>query len=598
MNIKVDQLALKLGLGLFVLALVIRMVGIDWGLPGAERHHSYHPDEEIVLIYSQRVEPAKLQFTPGFYNYGTFFLTLNRVASDMVVAYGGGPQKEDGSDRPEAMGRLIRAGRNLSALAGAGLAWIGFLLLYRRTHLFGAVAGGAALAIAPALTIHSRFMTVDVMATFFAAVSIYWATRLIPRADEEDESLPWLKFAVLSGVFAGLSAGTKYTGILALVVVAVVALMGVKDKAVALKAVGTAVGLGCFVFLLTTPGMVLEADKFWTDFQYEITHTQTGHGLVFAGTAPGWVMQFSQLMTGMGIFTVLMGLAGMIWACRKGYAWMVGPVVFLVLIYVLIGKSEVKFLRYTFPMMPVVAMGFGWLVGECHAGGTKWGRAVVAFGILALGGLGGGAVGVITSSGWMTGEDSRMAMARKIKEKGYEGIGLASDPWFYSPTLYPQINAGPYMGPKYRFEAMASATDPSVLRYLPPEIGERFDFDVRLLDELKPEAVVFSSFEMEGVQRMLESGKVPEEFKLQVDRYREFIDKLRQDYAITAVTGADMVPRGEAGVEPAIHPYQKVHDLMYVRPILYLWERKTDLPTTSNGTSTTFEPSAAPANTP
>lgn len=596
-SFKVDSLAFGVGFALFVVSLLIRLYGIDWGLPNQDRHHSYHPDEEIVLIYSQAVEPAKFNFTPGFYNYGTFYLTMNRVASDVIQAYGGGIQKEDGSDRPEAVGRLIRAGRNLSALAGAGLAWVGFLLLYRRTHLLGAIASGLALAVAPALVIHSRFMTVDLLATFFAAVSILWATKLVAVEGEEGEPA-WLKVASLSGLFAGLSAGTKYTGILALGVFVVIAALTIKDRSLLAKAAGAAVGVGLLTFFLTTPGMLLESDKFWTDFRYEMTHTSTGHGLVFAGTAPGWVLQFSQLMTGMGILTVLMGLFGLGWGARQKVAWLIGPLVFLVVVYVLIGRAEVKFLRYTFPMMPVVAMGFGWLVGECHRGGTKWGRAVVAFAILALGGLGGGLVNVVTASGWMAGEDPRMAMARTIRERGLNTVGLASDPWYYSPTLYPEINGGPYLGPQYRFEAMAATSDPRVLRFLPADINERFDFDSRLLEEFQPEAVVFSSFEMEGVQRMLESGNVPEEFRLQVDRYKAFLDRLRADYEIAAVAGADLTDVGGGRMEPAIHPYQKVHDLMYVRPILYLWERKTDSATTSSGTSTTSEPSAEPANTP
>lgn len=608
MKIKADPLALKVGLVLFVAALVIRLLGIDWGLPNMTRYNSLHPDEDVVLLYSQQIQPAKFKFTPGFYNYGTFYLTICRICSDVVDGYGGGVQEKDGSDFPVANAHKIRAGRNISALAGAGLAWVVFLLLYRRTHILGAIAAGVSIALAPGLVVHSRFMTVDMTATFFAALSMYWATRLWPYADDDEEAVvPWMKYAILSGVFAGLSAGTKYTGILALVPLVVIAYLVLKNSGgwgQIAKVAGAGVGAGILTFLITTPGMVLEAGQFWKDFGYEISHSQQGHGLVFAGTAPGWVEQFSNLLTGYGIVAGLIGLFGLGMAVKNikknPQAWvLVGCGTFLLLTYILVGKSEVKFLRYTFPMMPVVAMGFGWLVGEGHKAGTPMGRAGVALAIVSLGGLGGGAIGVVTVTNWMSSEDPRTTMAKVIQEQGIKTLGLASDPWFYTPTLYPLANAGPFVGEKARYEAMVAAKDPQVFRYMPPDPRERFDFDVRLLTEIKPEAVVFSSFEMEGLQRMLESGNIPEEYKLQVDRYKSFIDELRKDYDVTDVTGATMVEAGpDKHLEPSFSPYQRIHDMMYIRPVLYLWRLKTDLQNPSSGTSTTSEPSAEPASTP
>ncbi|MEZ5163143.1 MAG: phospholipid carrier-dependent glycosyltransferase [Fimbriimonadaceae bacterium] len=168
---KVDPKRLRIGLIIFVVALLIRLAGMTWGLPNEKRFHSLHPDEEVVLAYSQAVEPAKLKFTPGFYNYGTLYLTMVRVTTDIVGGYGGGAQKEDGSDQYQARANFILAGRWLSVLAGAGMAWVIFALLVRRTHPLGAILGGASIGIAPALVTHSRFMTVDVVATFFLTAS-------------------------------------------------------------------------------------------------------------------------------------------------------------------------------------------------------------------------------------------------------------------------------------------------------------------------------------------------------------------------------------------------------------------------------------------
>ncbi len=51
----------------FLAALAIRLPGIGWGLKNDLHNQSYHPDEEVIYWASQRVEPAKLKFTPGFY---------------------------------------------------------------------------------------------------------------------------------------------------------------------------------------------------------------------------------------------------------------------------------------------------------------------------------------------------------------------------------------------------------------------------------------------------------------------------------------------------------------------------------------------------
>src|SRR5437763_667705 len=70
-----------IGVAIFALSLGLRLIGITWGLPNALHYDSYHPDEPINWAASQRIDPAHLQFVPGFYNYGTFFLTASKIAS-------------------------------------------------------------------------------------------------------------------------------------------------------------------------------------------------------------------------------------------------------------------------------------------------------------------------------------------------------------------------------------------------------------------------------------------------------------------------------------------------------------------------------------
>lgn len=584
-----DSLAVKIGVGLFLVSLLIRLIGIDWGLPNEKRYHSLHPDEEIVWMYSQQIEPAKLDFMPGFYNYGTFFLTITKITSDVVTAYTGGV-KEDGSNASEVLGRVIKGGRIVSAMAGSALAWVVFLILYKRTHIVGAIAAGASIALAPGLVVHSRFMTVDVFATFLMALSVLWSCKLIKEADGHSSLV---KAAIWAGVFAGLSAGTKYTGILVILVPTMILVhRWWADRQTqivpTLLASYAAMGLS---FFLSTPGMLLESGQFWKDFTYELSHTATGHGIVFAGLPTGLFSQIPNLFLGFGILTGMIGLVSLIYFAyqaikTKGHlmGFWIGCLLLTFVMLFLIGRAEVKFLRYTFPLMIFLAVAFGMMVGESHSSKSKWGRAVVAFSIIALGGVGGGMVYVLTVTNWMSGMDPQQQMANVIRESEIESVGLVSDPWYYTPTLYPEANSGPYRGKKYRFESMMNVMNPRVLRYFPENPDERVDWDIRLLEELKPEGVVFSSFELEGYNRLAAAKEVPEEFKDSVERFKSFVKLLEQDYEIRTIVGGGAA----SGVQGTVgmHPYQTVHDMMYIRPILYLWIRKQDSETKSSSTST------------
>ena len=128
-------------LWIFLGALVIRLVGIDWGLPNNIRAFSLHPDEQVNLIYARQIEPLKFKFTPGFYNYGTLYLTLLRIVSDVVGTYAGGFDQA-GNLTPFGMGQVHLAGRILNSLFGAGLASVTYLMAARFLKPTAAVFAG------------------------------------------------------------------------------------------------------------------------------------------------------------------------------------------------------------------------------------------------------------------------------------------------------------------------------------------------------------------------------------------------------------------------------------------------------------------------
>lgn len=569
---------LLLGAAVFLFALVIRLVGIGWGLPNDEHWQSLHPDEPIVWIYSQQVNPAQFDFDPGFYNYGTLYLSMLRVATDATQAYGGGPKDRSEKEMWMAIGRYHLAGRAMSAVAGAATAWVVVALLWRRAGLLGAGLGGLALALAPGHTVHSRFQTVDVLSALFVALALLLAVRMV---EQEGEPKRWLgidRYAIGAGAMAGLAAGTKYAGVLVLlgVFVAVGLATRGRDGAKPALTMLTALGATGMTFFLTTPGALTHLSTFLRDFRYEMAHTATGHGLVFAGTTSGFVYHLANLSSGMTVLVALAGLIGLGWAAGRREPWALIGLAFAVAYYVLIGRAEVKFFRYVIPLLPVLALGFGWLVSVAHREMGMRGKLLVGFLVIALGGA---LSSTVRSIHFMTTIDPRVEAARYIREQAPKGtVGLVSDPWYWSATLYPQV-ALPRSTPfALRDQLMRQAGPPRVLRYIPAQPEERFDWDTRLLDE-NPDFVVYSSFESADLNRIRRLN-LPG-FQLQVERFNAFMARLEREYEPVRIFG----PGGPT-----------IHDLMYVYPSVAVWKRK-DTPTTSTGSSTTSASSGEPAST-
>lgn len=571
-----DKKTTLVALGVFFFALIVRLFGIGWGLPDDLHDFSYHPDEPVIFGYSQQIQPTKLDFTPGFYNYGTFYLTVLRIATDMADAYGAGPKNESEHETWMAVGRYHLAGRMVSALAGAATALVVFLLLLPRANLLGALMGAGALALAPGHVVHSRFQTVDVLATFLLALSLYFAVKFV-----EDESAG-AKCAVFAGLFAGLSAGTKYTGILALVSLAVACALSKKPHRWSALAFGTLASIVAFV--IVTPGCLLDSQKFFQDFAYEMAHTSEGHGLVFADTPSGFLYHWANLFIAVGPAIVVLGALGIARACQRKHAWAIVLTAFFVAYFVLIGRAEVKFMRYVFPLVPVIAVGFGWIVSRAHESPRASLRFVVMFfAIMGLGGVfGGGAMRTATYTAWMSGPDPRDVTATELG--GATSVGVVSDPWYYTPPYYPQTGLPRAVPFEKRKSAMDASLEPPVVQYVPANADDRFDWDVRLLKETRPEYVVFSSFETEGLDRLVKLPSPPAEFKTQIERAEEFMDTLSTRYALQKVHGADA--------------FGLPHDLRYIRPEIQVWKIKADSSTERPGSSTTSPSSGAPAATP
>lgn len=546
-ELKAKNTALSVAAVVFFLAFGLRLLGIGWGLPNAQRAFSLHPDEPINLLYSQRaIEPARLSFAPDFYNYGTLYLTATRIATDISTTYGGK------NPRAELLGPRV-----LSSLAGSLCAGLVALFFARRGRIAAAWTAGLATAAANGFVIHSRFATADVLATAFLTAGLVVAMGA-PEASRPRRAL------VGAAVLIGLATACKYN--MALGFLGVLVAAGGLPREQRLQTLLAAGGACIVTFLLGVPGVFTQTEKFLADVGYELVHTATGHGLVFEATASGFFYHLGNLMLATGVLTLILGSIGLGMAAKGRERWAWVALAFAVPYCVLIGRAEVKFLRYVLPLVPLLAMGLGVLVQELFQNERR--RLLAgATAILAIAGVGpGGLAAALQSTAEMVGPDPRDAAGAYLREVAANGsVGIATDPWFWSATIYPEVPAPRSVGAVRYLGWMVGQTNPRVLRYLPENARERTDFDPRLLTGLRPDYVAMTTLEIAAPERFqnanVEGNPVAQALK---QRYAEFSRLLREGYVLDKTFG--VVRQRPPAVE----------DMEYVAPTVYVWKRKTN----------------------
>lgn len=555
---------------LFFLAFASRMLGIGWGLPSPDNYFGFHPDEPIINLYVGQMDIGSGDFAPGFYNYGTFYLTLCSVAHKVAGAYGGAV-----TEPWQAIGSDYFAGRVVTILAGSALVVLVYLYALRSMRTTGAVFAAAAVVVAPGLVVHGRFQTVDVTAAMLAFASLLCAQMALPSENGKQWNL--MKAVLWAGAFAGLSAGTKYTGVLAIVGIAPVLWIVAADRSTKVKASLAGIGALLLAFVISTPGIFIETETFRANVAYEMQHTATGHGLVFLGTPGGVMYHIINLTEGYGLLLLGFSLAGMFFAVRSKNAHLAGPILFFLLTYIVIGRAEVKFLRYTLPLIPTLALCFGYLVSNWHAKATINARIGIAFAFLALGGVGpGGARTAANYTAWMMSDDPRTTAAKYLRENANpdETVGLVSPPWYYSPPYYPLATAPRYVSAEARGESLATAPFRIVIA--------EGDWNLSLLDE-RPDYVVFSSFEADDLMRIQEIPSLAKANQGLVANFSAFQSRMAEDYELVHFDG---------------NGGPTIHDMMYVQPRVWIYHRKAPTSTPGMSSSTTSDSSEAQANTP
>ena len=257
---------------LFVVAYVVTVyalwIGIDFG---------QHWDESIH--YNSIIQARQSHvLLPRWYHYPSmiFWLSFTSIADKLFPIFYS-TIKAEASD----FNFFILRARTLSMLLSSlGAFWI-FLAL-RCSDLarpaLAAALGGSIYLLSWEFGYHARWLAPDLITAQFVALFVFF----VAKAEREKSPDSWLTAAAVA---AGLATATKYTAGGLVPALWLYTFLRKRDIGGAFRGMiarQTAIAVG--VYILITPGTLLDPIVFAHDVIYEIHHYATGHGSIYGVT--------------------------------------------------------------------------------------------------------------------------------------------------------------------------------------------------------------------------------------------------------------------------------------------------------------------------
>lgn len=353
----------KLAWAAVILGAALRLYGLSFGLPS-----NFHPDEvPKVNAIMRMVESGSLN--PQYFLHPSLLLYATYGMNTVLHAFG-----MEGSFRDTA----FFAGRLVSALAGI----ISIALTYQiGKRLFSRETGGLAACLLAVFPLHvtcSRYLKEDALLTF-VVLSCVLITVIAVQSNRR-----WA--LLLAGLLAGCTAGTKYSGILMVVVPASAPWLASRTWKPDTRWIPwalVAVMIAPLGFLMTTPYAVLNSAKFLTDFRAESRHMQTGHTVAISAWSQLWMYHYWRSMwPGMSGFAAVLSVLGLGFLVRRGRIEDLLLVGVALLFYMpaeyVKAKPAPQPERYILPCLPFLAIAASELLRQLHGRGKVFGVGVAA----------------------------------------------------------------------------------------------------------------------------------------------------------------------------------------------------------------------------
>lgn len=337
---------------ILVLALFLRLYGIDWGLPTRlDPNYSYHPDEALLLRMSKWLAYGT-RFEKEFIYGGTFYFVILRTSmyfSEIFGEFIGGFN---------ALANAILAARYLQvfiALLTVLLVYECGRLLYDRTT--GLVAA-LVLALMPAHIVATQTVRPDAISAFLVVLIVFLAAKLL-RAEPAGHR----RLLVYSGIAIGAAAAFRLPLIsfgLLPVIAYVVARQRTNDYQF-LRLVFDWATLWFAVTIVSTyivlsphtlmyPESFIAGIKLTIKYETDVFTDALGRGPVFFQYAWRLISQ------ALGYPVYFLTLGGMVYAlvrrCTEDMIVLIG----IGLYFIMLSSITWTLVRYTLPMLPLLAL--------------------------------------------------------------------------------------------------------------------------------------------------------------------------------------------------------------------------------------------------
>lgn len=330
------------------LGCALRLYGIDFGLPA-----HFHPDEVPKVNALQRMVEQH-SWNPQYFLHPSLLLYSTYGMNSLLHALG--------LVSDPFLQSAFLAGRLVSAVAGTlsiALTFeIGRRLFSRNVGLLSA----ALLAVFPLHITCSRYLKEDALLTF-CVLSCVLATIVAVQSNRR-----WV--LLIAGLLAGVTAGTKYSGILLAIVPASAPWLASRTWKPDRRWIGWAIAavvIAPLGFFATTPYALLDHAKFLKDFAAESRHMQTGHTNTIDPWSQLWMYHFYlSIMPGMTPLIALAAVMGLGYLIRRGriedlFIVSVALLFYLPAEYVK-AKPAPQPERYIMPCLPFLALALAQFV--------------------------------------------------------------------------------------------------------------------------------------------------------------------------------------------------------------------------------------------
>lgn len=322
-------------LGFIVLiGFLLRISGIFFSYPLIA-----HPDEPTLVGKALAILKTG-DLNPHFFNYPSFVIYLQAFISGILGKFyhlflGVMPV-----DIPKV--NLYVAGRAVATIAATCSIILTYLIGKKLITPYAALFAAGLVAVSPLHVNNSYLVTVDIWTAVFTAAVLYFSLKIFEFGKLNDY--------ILSGLFVGLSTGSKYTMVFSFLYVVTAHFFWClnQDKKFIDKSIIIAGVSSALTFLLTTPYSLLDPRKFISDVLSEGRHYRAGHAGAESLGNHSWDLYADTIASngGIGLSVTILAIIGALFAMRKTHRHLLIVVVFSFVFFLFIGNYKV-FLRET-----------------------------------------------------------------------------------------------------------------------------------------------------------------------------------------------------------------------------------------------------------